>query len=149
MTSALEGHEWSAARPDCTLPRERPGTHCTGGWVGPRAGQEHKTAKIKITDSAKSLCSSWSYPYITLQHSKCDKLEGSVFSQAQITKHCIKLTYTITHGSNGRTENLGQFAYFARTEKATFVEKWPIQEDKSSFCVWQHSNEVQSLLRLK
>jgi hypothetical protein len=19
-------------------PRERPGTHCTGGWVGPRAG---------------------------------------------------------------------------------------------------------------
>ena len=20
------------------LPRERPGTHCTGGWVGPRAG---------------------------------------------------------------------------------------------------------------
>jgi hypothetical protein len=28
----------SASRPDRALPRERPGTHCTGGWVGPRAG---------------------------------------------------------------------------------------------------------------
>ena len=38
MTAALEGGEWSAARPGRTLPRERPGTHYTGGWVGPRAG---------------------------------------------------------------------------------------------------------------
>ena len=30
--------EWSAARPGRTLPQERPGTHFTGGWVGPRAG---------------------------------------------------------------------------------------------------------------
>ena len=37
MTAALEGGEWSAARPDHTLPRERPGTHFTGGWVGPQA----------------------------------------------------------------------------------------------------------------
>jgi len=35
MTAALEGGEWSAARPGRTLPRERPGTHFTGGWVGP------------------------------------------------------------------------------------------------------------------
>jgi len=38
MTAALEGGEWSAARPGRTLPRERPGTHFTGGWVGSRAG---------------------------------------------------------------------------------------------------------------
>ena len=38
MTAVLEGGEWSAARPGRTLPRERPGTHCTGGWVGHRAG---------------------------------------------------------------------------------------------------------------
>ena len=38
MTAALEGGEWSAARTGRTLPRERPGTHCTGGWVDPRAG---------------------------------------------------------------------------------------------------------------
>ena len=37
MTAALEGSEWSAARPGRTLPpRERPGTHFTGGWVGPQ-----------------------------------------------------------------------------------------------------------------
>jgi len=29
MTAALEVDEWSAARPGRTLPRERPGTHCT------------------------------------------------------------------------------------------------------------------------
>ena len=38
MTTALEGDEWSAARPGRTLPWEKPGTHCTGDWVGPRAG---------------------------------------------------------------------------------------------------------------
>jgi len=31
MTAALEGCEWSAARPGRTLPAERPGTYCTGG----------------------------------------------------------------------------------------------------------------------
>jgi hypothetical protein len=35
---ALEGGEGSASRLGRSLPRERPGTHCTGGWVGPRAG---------------------------------------------------------------------------------------------------------------
>jgi len=38
MTAALEEGEWTAARPGRTLPRERTGTHFTGGWVGPRAG---------------------------------------------------------------------------------------------------------------
>jgi len=42
MTRALEGGEWSAARPGRSLPRERPGTHCTGGWVGPRAGLDNR-----------------------------------------------------------------------------------------------------------
>ena len=32
--------EGSASRPGRTLPRERPGTHCTGGWVGPKAGPD-------------------------------------------------------------------------------------------------------------
>ena len=39
MTAALEEGEWSAARPGRTLtPRERPATHFTGDWAGPRAG---------------------------------------------------------------------------------------------------------------
>jgi hypothetical protein len=39
-TSALDGGEWSASRPGRAFtPGERtPSTHCTGGWVGPRAG---------------------------------------------------------------------------------------------------------------
>jgi hypothetical protein len=34
LTSALDGGEWTASRPGARTP----GTHCTGGWVGPRAG---------------------------------------------------------------------------------------------------------------
>jgi hypothetical protein len=39
-TSALDGGEWSASHPGRAFtPGERnPGTRCTGGWVGPRAG---------------------------------------------------------------------------------------------------------------
>jgi len=45
MTAALEGGEWSAARPGSLYSQERPGTHFTGGWVGPRAGlDERKTS---------------------------------------------------------------------------------------------------------
>jgi hypothetical protein len=39
LTSALDGGEWSASRLGHFIPGERaPGTHCIGGWVGPRAG---------------------------------------------------------------------------------------------------------------
>ena len=37
-TSAIEGGGLSAPRPGRFIPQERPGTHCIGGWVGPRAG---------------------------------------------------------------------------------------------------------------
>ena len=41
MTAALEGG-WSGQQHDpvALYPRERLGTHCTGGWVGPRVGVE-------------------------------------------------------------------------------------------------------------
>ena len=29
--------------PAALYPRERPGTHCIGGWVGPRAGTVYET----------------------------------------------------------------------------------------------------------
>jgi hypothetical protein len=39
LTSALDGGEWSAARPDRFSSRERaPGTYWIRSWVGPRAG---------------------------------------------------------------------------------------------------------------
>jgi hypothetical protein len=48
LTSALDGGEWSAWRPAAIYPRDRtPGTHCTGGWVGPRAGLDTE-ARWKI-----------------------------------------------------------------------------------------------------
>jgi hypothetical protein len=38
MTKALEGVSGQQHAPAILYPRERPGTHCTGGWVGPRVG---------------------------------------------------------------------------------------------------------------
>jgi hypothetical protein len=46
---ALCGGEWSASRPGRALPPGKgpPGTHCTGGWVGSRAGLDTEaTGKI-------------------------------------------------------------------------------------------------------
>jgi len=39
LTSALDGVGGQRHAPTA-LPRERPGTHCIGGWVDPRAGQD-------------------------------------------------------------------------------------------------------------
>jgi hypothetical protein len=50
-TSALDGGECSASRPgrDFTPGERARGTHCTGGWVGPRAG-------LDTEDRGKILC---------------------------------------------------------------------------------------------
>jgi hypothetical protein len=37
LTSASDVGRWSTPCPGRFTPAERPGTHCTGGWVGPRA----------------------------------------------------------------------------------------------------------------
>ena len=37
LTSALAGGGWSRHAPAALPPGKRPGTHCIGGWVGPRA----------------------------------------------------------------------------------------------------------------
>jgi hypothetical protein len=38
LTTALEGGEGQHHAPAALYPQERPGTHCTGGWVDPRVG---------------------------------------------------------------------------------------------------------------
>jgi len=38
MIAALEGVSGQQHAPAILYPREGPDTHCTGGWVGPRAG---------------------------------------------------------------------------------------------------------------
>jgi len=40
MTTALEGVRGHRHAPAGLYSRERPRTHCTGGWVGPRAGMD-------------------------------------------------------------------------------------------------------------
>ena len=42
MTAALDGAEWSAPCPGRLYPWEGPGTHFTGGWLGPRAGLDER-----------------------------------------------------------------------------------------------------------
>jgi hypothetical protein len=46
--------EWSASRPGRLYARGRPGTHCTGGWVGPGAGLDRcgksRPAEIRSPD---------------------------------------------------------------------------------------------------
>jgi len=39
LTSALDGVGDQRQAP-AALPRKTPGTHCIGGWMGPRAGQD-------------------------------------------------------------------------------------------------------------
>jgi hypothetical protein len=41
-------------------PRERPGTHCTGGWVGPRAGLDLSEKSHPHRDSIHGPSSLWS-----------------------------------------------------------------------------------------
>jgi hypothetical protein len=43
LTTALEGGEWLTTRPAAFTPGKIHGTHCTGGWVGPRAGLDAET----------------------------------------------------------------------------------------------------------
>ena len=42
MTVALEGVSGQQQAPAALYPRERPGAHFTGGWVGPRAGLDKR-----------------------------------------------------------------------------------------------------------
>jgi hypothetical protein len=50
-TLALDGVEWSASRSGHALaPGERtPSTHCTGGWVGPTAGQDTEARRKTLS----------------------------------------------------------------------------------------------------
>jgi len=44
--------------PAALYPRERPGTHCTGGWVGPWAGLDKRGKSRLYRDSIPGPCSS-------------------------------------------------------------------------------------------
>ena len=42
MTAVQEGVSGQQHPPAALYPRKRPGTHCAGGWVGPRAGLDER-----------------------------------------------------------------------------------------------------------
>jgi hypothetical protein len=47
LTPALIGGEWPPSRVGRFAPEGRtPGTHCIGGWVGPRTGMENGEERI-------------------------------------------------------------------------------------------------------
>jgi len=50
LASALDGGRWSTPRPGRFTLRERPGTHCTGGWVGSRAGLDKCEKSVSHRD---------------------------------------------------------------------------------------------------
>jgi len=52
----------SAPRPDRLYPRERPGTHCTGGWVGPRARLDGQKISSPPGFDDRPACSSVAIP---------------------------------------------------------------------------------------
>ena len=62
LTSELNGGGWSTPRPGRFNPVERPGTHCIGGWVGPRTGYRFPKARLTFITAAKQCCysSEWS-----------------------------------------------------------------------------------------
>ena len=53
MTAGLKGVSGQQHAPAALYPRERRGTHFTGGWVGPRAildGRKHRHHRDPIPD---------------------------------------------------------------------------------------------------
>jgi hypothetical protein len=57
LTSVLDTGGWSTPHPSRFTPRKRPGTHCTGGWVGPRAGPDRRGISRLYWDSTSRLSS--------------------------------------------------------------------------------------------
>jgi hypothetical protein len=57
MTTALEGGEGQRHAPAALYPRERPGTHCTGGCMDPRAGLDRCGKSHLPRDSIPGLSS--------------------------------------------------------------------------------------------
>ena len=51
MTTALEGVRGQRHVPAALYPRERPGIHCIGGWLGPRAGLDRRGKSLLQRDS--------------------------------------------------------------------------------------------------
>ena len=97
MTAALEDGEWSAARPGRTLPRERLGTHFTGGWVEFRAGLDGR----KIPFSRDSMPGPSSPPSVAIPTElPCTKVNNNNIYLLQLG--CYPVAVVILHVNKTR-----------------------------------------------
>ena len=84
-------------------PRERPGTHCTGGWVGPRAGRAENLdpTVIRPPDRPARSKSLYRLSYPGRQHyCNCNKLcvfVGLPSENARNVKYKIYSAFTLAH----------------------------------------------------
>ena len=74
LTSDLHGGGWETPYPCHFIPQEKPGTHCTGSWVGPRAGLDSCGKSCSQEDlipgpiSPQPIAKQTEVPQLTEQH---------------------------------------------------------------------------------
>jgi hypothetical protein len=97
LTSALDEGGWSTPLPGVFTPQERPGTHCTGGWMGPRANVRVRKiwplTGIWFPDRpVRSKSPYWLL--LSLQISCVQSTSLSFYDPALVTRCSFKILYT-------------------------------------------------------
>jgi hypothetical protein len=122
---------WSASRPSRLYPRERPGTHCTGGWVGPGAGLD-RCGKSLPTGIRSPHLPARSEPLYRLRHpgSRLDAVVTIIEKRLKSLIIC-GTTFTEVLASQGIKIILYKqvFCFFIRNfPSVTFSEQYQICE---------------------
>jgi hypothetical protein len=102
LTSALDGGDWSASRPDLfTAGKRIPGTHWVGGWVGQSADLE-AVAKREIPFPAPAGKSKLGCPALSLVTILSDLSFSKVFprfAQPDVYPYCSCDYKSINHSA--------------------------------------------------
>jgi len=84
---------WSTSHPGRLYPRERTGTHCTGGWVGPRDGLDSCGKSLpppgcdpRTFQPVESRCTYWAIP-AHRPHSTLPKAQNYIGCSSQNSKN--------------------------------------------------------------
>ena len=108
LTSGLDGGTWSTPRPGRFTPQgKKPGTHCVGSWMGPRAGWtgEKNLASTGIQSPDRPALSEWLYrlsyrcPFsFTVTSIKCPSL--------RLSSSCLPFIFPLLQFFTLNTEHL-------------------------------------------